>query len=82
MKWFPGSKGGCSHVAGHVDLGWGQHLPFPLLCGEARVYTGSRYPTSLIVERVLSSKTHFIEARFWLARTISEAYVNILDIFF
>ena len=34
-------------------------IPSPL--GGQEFYTGSRYPTSLMVERALSSKTHFIE---------------------
>ena len=81
MKWFPGSKGGCSHVAGHIDLGGNIFLSLYLV-GRQEFIQEAVYPTSLIVERVLSSKTHFIEARFWLARKISEAYANILDIFF
>ena len=56
---------------------------FPLTSdGSQEFYAVSRYPTSLIVERTLSSKTYFIETGFCLTRTITEAQVNNLDIFF
>ena len=70
-----------SHVSGQIDLGAISSLPSPLGRGQ-EFYTGSRYPTSLIVERALSSKTHFMETRFCLTRAINEAQVNNLDIFF
>ena len=71
------------HVARHIDLGGGQYLHFPSPLGGGQIfYTGSRYPTSLIVERALSSKTHVIETGFCLTSTITEAQVKNLDIIF
>ena len=63
-----------SHVAGHIDLGG--ISSFPLILGGGEFYTGNRYSTPLIVERALSSKTHFIEIGPCLTRTITEAKVN------
>ena len=61
-----------SHVARYIDFG-GKILLSLHFRGGQQFYTGSRCPTSLIMERVLSSKTQFIETGVYLTRTITEA---------